>query len=298
MLLAIRSVWEMSGQGKKPVNLTNLFSSFVQAVMWRILADTKFSFNGDTHLGGHGEEVKKMASEVAATVGAVNIGDFIPYFDWLDLQGVKRRMKKVHESFDQVISKIIEEHQQRRREFRKESDTKDIIDVLLEMESLDGREITEENIKAIVFDIFVAGVETTSTSLDWAMSAILKNPGVAKKCKRKSIQWLIVNAWAIGRDPSLWEDPLEFKPERFMGKNVDVVRDKDSFDMVPFGAGRRGCPGASMAVVTMNLVLAQLVHWFECSVDGDLDMTEVFGAATPRSVDLLVRPTLRLSTCP
>ncbi|XP_059075261.1 cytochrome P450 CYP736A12-like [Cryptomeria japonica] len=103
---------------------------------------------------------------------------------------------------------------------------------------------------------------------------------------------LIVNAWAIGRDPSLWEDPLEFKPERFMGKNVDVVRDKDSFDMVPFGAGRRGCPGASMAVVTMNLVLAQLVHWFECSVDGDLDMTEVFGAATPRSVDLLVRPTL------
>ncbi|GLJ22379.1 hypothetical protein SUGI_0421240 [Cryptomeria japonica] len=325
MLLAIRSVWEMSGQGKKPVNLTNLFSSFVQAVMWRILADTKFSFNGDTHLGGHGEEVKKMASEVAATVGAVNIGDFIPYLDWLDLQGVKRRMKKVHNSFDQVISKIIEEHQQRRREFHKESDTKDIIDVLLEMESLDGREVTEENIKAIVFDIFVAGIETTSTSLDWAMSAILKNPGVAKKmqeeidsvvgrertvnerdissleyvqCVVKETLRLIVNVWAIGRDPSLWEDPLEFKPERFMGKNVDVVRDKDSFDMVPFGAGRRGCPGAAMAVVTMNLVLAQLVHWFDWSVDGDLDMTEIFGAATPRSVDLLVRPTLRLSTCP
>ncbi|XP_059071494.1 cytochrome P450 CYP736A12-like [Cryptomeria japonica] len=109
---------------------------------------------------------------------------------------------------------------------------------------------------------------------------------------------LIVNAWAIGRDPSLWEDPLEFKPERFMGKKVDVVRDKDYFDMLPFGAGRRGCPGTAMADVTMNLALAQLVHCFEWSVDGDLDMTELFGVTTPRSVHLLARPALRLSTCP
>ncbi|GLJ22385.1 hypothetical protein SUGI_0421400 [Cryptomeria japonica] len=74
---------------------------------------------------------------------------------------------------------------------------------------------------------------------------------------------LIINAWAIGRDPSLWEDPLAFKQERFMGKNVDIF-----------------------------------IHCFDWSVEGDLDMTEVFGTTTPRSVDLLARPTLRLSTCP
>ncbi|GLJ22352.1 hypothetical protein SUGI_0420820 [Cryptomeria japonica] len=351
MLLTVRSMWEMSGKGGKLVNLTMFFSSFSQAVMWRILSGTKISFHGDAH----GEEIKKMVSEVTAVVGSINIGDFIPYLGWLDLQGVERRMKKVHNSMDQVISKIIEEHQQRRREFHKEHEQQpDIIDVLLEMESLDGMPITKENIKAIVFDMFVAGTETTSTTLEWAMSEILRNPSVAKKMQEEiesvvgreravserdigSMEYvqcvvketlrlypalplllphestqdcavggyfipersrLIVNAWAIGRDPSLWEDPLEFKPERFMGKKVDVVRDKDYFDMLPFGAGRRGCPGAAMADVTMNLVLAQLVHYFEWSVEGDLDMTEVFGVTTPRSVHLLARPALRLPTCP
>ncbi|GLJ22354.1 hypothetical protein SUGI_0420850 [Cryptomeria japonica] len=362
MLLTVRSVWEMSGQGEKLVNLTNLFSSFTQAVMWRILSGTKISSQSDAQVGGNGEEIKKLAVEAAVTVGAVNIGDFIPYLDWMDLQGVKRRLKKVHNSIAQVIKKIIEEHEQRRMKLHKDKDkeqeqnaaTKGLIDVLLEMESLDGKAITQENIEAIVFDMFVAGTETTSTTLEWAMSEILRNPSVAKKMQEEiesvvgreravserdigSMEYvqcvvketlrlypalplllphestqdcavggyfipersrLIVNAWAIGRDPSLWEDPLEFKPERFMGKKVDVVRDKDYFDMLPFGAGRRGCPGAAMADVTMNLVLAQLVHYFEWSVEGDLDMTEVFGVTTPRSVHLLARPALRLPTCP
>ncbi|XP_057869275.2 cytochrome P450 750A1-like [Cryptomeria japonica] len=202
----------------------------------------------------------------------------------MDLQGVKRRLKKVHNSIAQVIKKIIEEHQQRRMKLHKEQNaaTKGLIDVLLEMESLDGRAITQENIEAIVFDMFIAGVETTSTTLEWAMSEILRNPGVAKKMQEEiesvvgreravserdigSMEYvqcvvnetlrlypalplllphestqdctvegyfipektrLIVNAWAIGRDPSLWEDPLEFKPERFMDKKVDVVRDR------------------------------------------------------------------------
>ncbi|GLJ22356.1 hypothetical protein SUGI_0420910 [Cryptomeria japonica] len=327
MLLTVRLVWEMSGQGEKLVNLTNLFSSFTQAVMWRILSGTKKSSQSDAQVGRNGEEIKKLAVEAAVTVGAVNIGDFIPYLDWMDLQGVKRRLKKVHNSLAQVIKKIIEEYQQRRMKLHKEQNagTKGLIDVLLEMESLDGRAITQENIEAIVFDMFIAGVETTSTTLEWAMSEILRNPGVAKKMQEEiesvvgreravserdigSMDYvqcvvyetlrLIVNAWAIGRDPSLWEDPLEFKPERFMGKKVDVVREKDYFDMLAFGAGRRGCPGAVMADVTMNLVLAQLVHYFEWSVEGDLDMTEVFGVTTPRSVHLLARPALRLSTCP
>ncbi|XP_059068276.1 cytochrome P450 750A1-like [Cryptomeria japonica] len=147
-LLTIRSVWEMSGQSKTPVNLTNMFSWLVQTFMWRIIFGTRISFHGDTRLDGHGEEIKKIATELAASVGAVNIGDFIPCLDWLDLQGVKRRMKKAHKSIDQVISKLIEEHQRRKRKLQKQNDeqqlaSKDIIDVLLEMKSFDGMEITE-----------------------------------------------------------------------------------------------------------------------------------------------------------
>ncbi|GLJ22360.1 hypothetical protein SUGI_0420950 [Cryptomeria japonica] len=57
--------------------------------------------------------------------------------------------------------------------------TKGLINMLLEMESHDGRAITQENIEAIVFDIFLAGVETTSTTIEWEMSEIIR------KCKRK-----------------------------------------------------------------------------------------------------------------
>ncbi|XP_057869303.2 cytochrome P450 750A1-like [Cryptomeria japonica] len=159
MLLTVRSVWEISRQGSQ----------------------------SDAQVGGNGEEIKKLTVEAAVTVGAVNIGDFIPYLDWMDLQGVKRRLKKVHNSIAQVIKKIIEEHQQRRMKLHKEQNaaTKGLIDVLLEMESLDGRAITQENIEAIVFDMFIAGVETTSTTLEWAMSEILRNPGVAKKMQEE-----------------------------------------------------------------------------------------------------------------
>ena len=64
-----------------------------------------------------------------------------------------------------------------------------------------------------------------------------------------------------------------------MGKNVDVVKGKDYFDMIPFGMGRRGCPRETMVDVTMNLILAQLIHCFEWSMEGDndLDMNEAFG---------------------
>lgn len=149
MLLLVRSVWEKSEHGRKPVNLTRLFASFTQALMWRILAGTGISLDGDTNEGGHAEELKMMATEAVVTAGAVNIGEIIPCLDWMDLQGVKGRMKKVHRSLDKVMSKIIEEHQQQKGQ--RQSDTKDIIDLLLEMQSLDGLPIEEENIKAIVF---------------------------------------------------------------------------------------------------------------------------------------------------
>lgn len=107
---------------------------------------------------------------------------------------------------------------------------------------------------------------------------------------------LIVNVWAIHRDPTLWEDPLTFKPERFMGQDIDV-KGKD-FKMLPFGAGRRGCPAILMALGTIELVLAQLMHCFHWRLESDrsgLDMSEVLGVALRRKENLLAIPTLKLS---
>lgn len=85
----------------------------------------------------------------------------------------------------------------------------------------------------------------------------------------------MVNMWAITHDPKVWEDPLEFKPERFMDADVDV-RGCD-LRLAPFGAGRRVCPGKNLGLVTVNLWVAKLVQGFTWVQDGSnpVDLSEV-----------------------
>ena len=70
-----------------------------------------------------------------------------------------------------------------------------------------------------------------------------------------------VNAWAIHRDPESWKDPEEFLPERFLDSTVDFHG--QDFELIPFGAGRRICPGIPMAVASLNLILANLLNSFD-----------------------------------
>ncbi|GMI86635.1 cytochrome P450, family 78, subfamily A, polypeptide 7 [Hibiscus trionum] len=86
----------------------------------------------------------------------------------------------------------------------------------------------------------------------------------------------MVNMWAITHDPSVWNDPLEFKPERFLEAEVDV-RGGD-LRLAPFGAGRRVCPGKNLGLVTVNLWVAKLVQHFKWVQDSDthpVDLSEV-----------------------
>ncbi|CAL4928229.1 unnamed protein product [Urochloa decumbens] len=89
---------------------------------------------------------------------------------------------------------------------------------------------------------------------------------------------VLINAWAINRDPAAWgEDAEEFVPERFLGSSVDY-RGQD-FALLPFGAGRRGCPGVGFAEPTMELALATLLYHFDWEPAGGraLDMSEENG---------------------
>ncbi|KAL1814631.1 hypothetical protein DCAR_0518796 [Daucus carota subsp. sativus] len=100
-----------------------------------------------------------------------------------------------------------------------------------------------------------------------------------------------VNAWAIGRDPISWENPESFEPERFMRSSIDF-RGQD-FELLPFGAGRRGCPAIVFGTAVIELALAQLLHSFDWELPAgiqanDLDMTELFGISMHRIAHLVV----------
>ncbi|KAK4735196.1 hypothetical protein R3W88_009457 [Solanum pinnatisectum] len=101
---------------------------------------------------------------------------------------------------------------------------------------------------------------------------------------------VIINAWTIGRDPLSWENPEDYRPERFLNSDTDFKG--LNFELIPFGAGRRGCPGTAFAVVINELALARLMHKFNFSLpEGlkpeDLDMTENNGITIHRKSPLL-----------
>lgn len=102
---------------------------------------------------------------------------------------------------------------------------------------------------------------------------------------------LIVNVWSIGRDPEYWEYPLEFRPERFMtdeGRSEMSLK-AQNFELLVFGAGRRMCPGVSLATKVVPTALAAMIQCFEWKLahEGEVDMEEKPGLGLPRANPLL-----------
>lgn len=82
----------------------------------------------------------------------------------------------------------------------------------------------------------------------------------------------MVNMWAIAHDAAVWPEPELFRPERFMEEDVSVLG--SDLRLAPFGAGRRVCPGKMLALATVHLWLAQLLHRFEWAPSGSVDLSE------------------------
>ncbi|KAI3504805.1 hypothetical protein L1887_26527 [Cichorium endivia] len=105
---------------------------------------------------------------------------------------------------------------------------------------------------------------------------------------------LLVNIWKIHHDPKIWEDSFQFVPERFLTSKKNIDAKGQHFELIPFGSGRRICLGMSIAVKSLQLILASIVHGFEFqNVSSEpIDMTESPGLtnlkATP--LELLVVP--------
>ncbi|CAI0440974.1 unnamed protein product [Linum tenue] len=170
-------------------------------------------------------------------------------------------------------------------------------------------EAAEQNM--YVQDMFLAGTDTTTRTIEWAMAEMMKNPSAMQKAQTEASKetlrlhppgpflipresreeanvggfdipvrsQVLVNVWAIGRDPRYWNEADKFSPERFLNSTTDYRG--AHFQFLPFGAGRRMCPGIQFGMVVVQLALANLLFHFDWKLPNemkpeDLDLTEEF----------------------
>ncbi|XP_047952711.1 cytochrome P450 71A6-like [Salvia hispanica] len=195
--------------------------------------------------------------------------------------------------------------------------------------------------------MYAGGTDTTSTTLEWTMAELIRNPRTMKTLQNEvrevvknkvevdeddlekmlylkavtneslrlhppipllvpreltqdtkvlgydiiSGTRVLMNAWAIARDSLLWEKPEQFYQERFLETNIDYKG--LYFELIPFGAGRRGCPGVTFATTVYELALAKLVLNFNFELPNgakieQLDVSESSGLTMHKKFPLLV----------
>nr|AGL98424.1 flavonoid 3'-hydroxylase [Tulipa fosteriana] len=302
------------------------------------------------------EEFKDMVMEVMKLAGVFNVGDFVPGLGWLDLQGVVGKMKKLHKRMDTFLDKLIAEHRA-----AADGGGRDLLSVLVGLQEDgegEGGKLTDTEIKALLLNLFTAGTDTTSNTVEWALAELIRHPHLLHQAQKEldtviggdrlvaesdlprlpflqaiiketfrlhpstplslprmasesctingfhipKHATLLVNVWAIARDPAVWSDPVEFKPSRFMpggdGARLDVKG--SDFEVIPFGAGRRICAGMSLGLRMVTFMTATLVHGFDWElpkgvVAEKLDMEEAYGLTLQRAVPLTVMPVQRLT---
>nr|AAK38088.1 putative cytochrome P450 [Lolium rigidum] len=335
-----------AGKGGKPVKLRSLLVKCTSSVTGK----ATFGERCDIDL----REQFMAAMEVAQIHSSgFCVGDLFPSLGFLDVAtGMRYQLWRARQQLDNVVDKIISDCEARREE-KKSTPTgdEDLLSLMLRIRDEGGSDFPIEtiNIKAIIVDLFTAGTETTSSTAEFVMSELMRNPKVMKKAQEEVWRMMenkspqdhenhmdelpylrmviketmrlhpvvplllprlcreschvggfeitkgtrvIINAWALATSPENWNEPEEFRPERF--EDSVVVNDKGTqFKLMPFGGGRRMCPGDGFALATLELMVARLLYYFEWSLpDGmrpdELDMDVKVGTTSRRRNELRV----------
>nr|GMD80947.1 geraniol 8-hydroxylase-like [Ipomoea batatas] len=247
-----------------------------------------------------GLEFREIVAEMIELLGLPNVSDFYPGLAKFDLQGLQGKMKRVANKLDKIFQSVIDQ-----RSKVDEKKSKDFLQVLLQLKD-EGDEKTPFNIthlKALLTDMVVAGTDTTSNTIEFAMAEIMNKPQVINKLQEEVDAVVgkdnIVEESHIHQlpylDPSIWENPLEFHPERFLDSKWDFSG-KD-FNYFPFGSGKRICAGMASAERMFMYALASMIHSFDWKMaQGDkLELSEKFGIVLKKRIPLVAIPTPRLS---
>ncbi|KAH9300187.1 hypothetical protein KI387_011770 [Taxus chinensis] len=349
----IHSLFESCQREVTPVNLKSRLSDLTFNIILRMVANKRVSEPVHSKDFQEAQRFKEMIEESFFLAGAFEVGDYLPFLKWFDVQGIVAAMKKLHKKRDVFMQKLVIDHRENRKTY---ADAQELIDVLIS--ATDNHQIQSDSdddvVKATALGMISAGTDTSSVTIEWALAALLQHPHFLSKAQEEldthvgrervieeadlnnlkylqaivketlrlypaapllvphaSIEAcsvggfhvpagtrLLVNAWAIHRDPAVWERPTEFDPERFFKSAEDIDVKGQHFELIPFGSGRRMCPGMSLALTIVTHTLGRLLQSFEWSIPAGttIDMREGFGLTMPKAVPLkaMIKPRIPL----
>ncbi|KAL2320827.1 hypothetical protein Fmac_029796 [Flemingia macrophylla] len=280
------------------------------------------------------EEILGLVREFLHAAAKLSMGEVLGPLGKFDLFGHGKKLVNIVGKFDRLLERVLEEHEEKNSEARR-GQTWDMMDILLQVSKDPNADVrlTRNDIKAFFLDIFLAGTDTSSAALQWAMAEMMNNPRVLRKVKAEidavvgssrlvnesdvpNLPYLhavvkevlrlhptaplalrqsaedcringydvkghtrtLINVYAVMRDPQAWLNPEEFIPERFLegsdGINRVIAMDGDDFRYLPFGFGRRRCPGSSLALTVIHVTVASLIQCFEWKIKDGVSMEE------------------------
>ncbi|XP_010523703.1 PREDICTED: cytochrome P450 76C4-like [Tarenaya hassleriana] len=319
-------------------------ASFVTAV--NIISNTLFSINFASYDYTASNEFHDLVVGIMTAAGKPNLADFFPILRFLDLQGIRKELKACSDRLFEVFQGFIDSRTAKRSS---RTEPKDVLDSLIDIVHENESELSMKDIRHLLLDLFLAGTDTNSSTVEWAMAELLHRPETMAKAQAEIARLIgengviqesdipklpyiqavmketlrlhppapfllprkaesdvqisdflvpknaqvLVNVWAIGRDPNVWDNPTQFEPERFLGSEIDM-KGKD-FELTPFGAGRRICPGMQLAFKTVPMMLVSLLHSFDWKLQNGvvpekLDMEEAFGVTLHKAQPLYAVP--------
>ncbi|KAI7738825.1 hypothetical protein M8C21_011706 [Ambrosia artemisiifolia] len=245
-------------------------------------------------------EAKHVAREVTKIFGEFNVSDFVWFLKRLDLQGFEKRYKDIHRRYDALLENVISEREENRRKGQgNDGKGNDFLDLLLDVMEDEKAEIkiTRNHIKALILVTIIK----EAFRLHPPIPMIIRKSNESVTVKGYDIpvgSMLFVNVWSIGRNPKYWESPLDFNPNRFLEGgtlkgSLDVKG--QNFKLLPFGTGRRSCPGIGMVMRQLPVVVASLIQCFDWNVNDKeaLNVDEGAGLTVPRATNLVFRPLVR-----
>uniref|UniRef100_A0A0D9XHU9 Cytochrome P450 n=1 Tax=Leersia perrieri TaxID=77586 RepID=A0A0D9XHU9_9ORYZ len=304
---------------------------------------------------GTSKEFEQLMADILEAIGRPNLSDFYPALAAVDLQGWRRWQSRLFARLHPLIDAEVDQRRKQRagRQNGLKKDEADFLEVLLDLAARDdekARGLDRDMLRAIFTDLFAAGSDTSSSTIEWAMAELLRSPlAMAKVCDElrrvigsgrtieeseisrlpylqavvketlrlhppgplllprqatSTIQIMgytipkgaqvFINVWAMGQDKDTWPEPEKFMPERFIEKPIDFKG--GDFELIPFGAGRRICPGLPLAFRMVHVVLASLLIHFKWTLPVEverngIDMKEKFGATVAKAIPLCAMAT-------